>query len=227
MTVTRSMPLFPEKLVVMITYNSGHIGLSSSSGVVTTHVAALNDAYDPDITGTGHQPMGFDQCMAFFNHFCVTDTDVVVEASAATGNYGRMLIRQDAGSTPVTDIDRLREFGGNVSVALSAIGAFGAAENLVMRVPIWRLQGLTRTTMLADSSLRGSVAAAPAELSYLHVALFNPAGVTCTANINFLLRMRVVFMEPRTAALSYVWKPRCRKEPWMDVGPFPFDDEKI
>lgn len=36
-----------------------------------THVFSANGVYDPNITGTGHQPMGFDDWIAKYNHYVV------------------------------------------------------------------------------------------------------------------------------------------------------------
>lgn len=196
------MPLFPPRTVKWLRYASGHFGLSSTSGVVSSYVLSANGCYDPDITGTGHQPMGFDQMMAFYNHYCVTHCKLTARFGTAVGSYGTASIRVDADTTPLTDIERIMEFGGNVSVGLEAIGAFGANKVLEMSVDIAKLQGISPSALTADSTLRGTAAANPAEQSYFHIQLWNAAGVTVTANVYAVMEMRVVFMEPRDVALS-------------------------
>jgi hypothetical protein len=196
------MPLFPARTTRRLRYASGHVGLSSTSGVVVTQVFALNGCFDPDITGTGHQPMGFDQMMGFYNHFCVLSCKATVRFGTASGNYGTACLRVDAGSTPVTDIERIMEFGGNVTTGLEALGAFGANKTLSIFADIAKLQGISAKALTADATLRGDSATNPTELTYLHVQLWNAAGVTVTCNTYTILEFNVMFLEPRTAALS-------------------------
>jgi len=219
MIVEPWMPLFPPRVTKWLRYASGHQGLSSSSGVVSTQVFSANGAFDPDVTGTGHQPMGFDQMMAFYNHYCVTHARLHVRFASASGSYGTACIRVDAGSTPITDIERIMEFGGNVTVGLESIGNFGANKELNMSISIAKLQGVSEMALTADPTLRGDVTANPTEQTYFHVQLWNAAGVTCTANIYSVLEQRVVFMEPRTAALSLGRDAVENKSRFDDDGP--------
>lgn len=196
------MPLFPARTRRHLRYASGAFGLSSTSGVVATQVFALNGCFDPDVTGTGHQPMGFDQMMAFYNHYCVLSCKAVVKFSTAVGSQGTVCLRVDAGSTPVTDIERIMEFGGNVTASVGTIGDFSAAVALSIGANIAKLQGISQSALTADATLRGDVAANPTELTYLHCQLWNAAGVTVTCNGYAILEFEVLFLEPRTAALS-------------------------
>jgi hypothetical protein len=147
--------------------------------------------------------MGFDQMMTFYNHFCVSHCRVNVRFCTASGSYGTACIRVDAGSTPITDIEQIMEFGGNATVGLDSIGGFGADKVLSFKpISIAKLQGISESALTADSTLRGDVATDPTELSYLHVQLWNPAGVTVQANCYVILEQRVIFMEPRDISKS-------------------------
>lgn len=56
-----------------------NIELTSSTGVIASHVFRANSIYDPDLTGTGHQPMGRDQMAQFFAHYVVVGSKITVE----------------------------------------------------------------------------------------------------------------------------------------------------
>jgi hypothetical protein len=200
------MPLFPARTTKTLRY-SGNFGLSSTSGVVASYVLRANDLFDPDFTGTGHQPMGFDQMMVFYNHFCVTHARLVVTAKAATGTASTVAVRVDASSTPLTVIDQIIEFGGLVQVELESIGNFGANKVLELRASIPKLQGVSMSAMTADPTLRGDAATSPTEISYFHIQCWNAAGVTSAVNISFILEQRAVFMEPRDATESFLRAP--------------------
>jgi len=146
--------------------------------------------------------MGFDQMMVFYNHYCVLSCKAVTRFGTASGNYGTVCLRVDAGSTPLTDIERIMEFGGNVTAGIEALGAFGANKVLSISADIAKLQGVSRSAITADATLRGDSAANPTELTYLHVALWNAAGVTVTCNTYTMLEFEVMFLEPRDATGS-------------------------
>lgn len=55
------------KLTYAETYN-----LNPGAGTAAVQVFAANGLFDPDITGVGHQPAGFDQYMALYNNYVVT-----------------------------------------------------------------------------------------------------------------------------------------------------------
>lgn len=48
-----------------------------ASGVYS-HVFSANGCYDPDITGTGHQPMGFDQMMSVYKNYHVVASRISI-----------------------------------------------------------------------------------------------------------------------------------------------------
>lgn len=42
--------------------------LNPETGICGSHIFQANGTYDPNITSVGHQPMGWDQWMTFYNH---------------------------------------------------------------------------------------------------------------------------------------------------------------
>jgi len=56
-------------------------------GVATYYDFRANDLFDPNASGVGHQPMGFDQLALMFNHFTVIGSKIKVRVSPSTGGY--------------------------------------------------------------------------------------------------------------------------------------------
>jgi len=195
------MPVFAARTIRSLRY-SDSFQLTTTAGAVSTYVFAVNGLYDPNITGTGHQPMGFDQLMIFYNHYCVAKCKVSLVATNASSVPCQIVVRQDAGSTPITVIDRILEIGANSYTHLDTAGGTNAQKELKMSLDIARLQGLSRSALTADSTLRGDSAANPAELTYAHVQVFSAAGFTATVNFDILLEMEAYFLEPRDASSS-------------------------
>jgi len=195
------MPLFSARTVRQLRY-SDSFQLTSTAGTVATYVFAANGMFDPNVTGTGHQPMGFDQMMVFYNHYCVTKARLILVASNASSVPTSVVLRQDASPTPITTIDRILEIGGNSYVHLDAAGSTNAQKELKLSLDIAKLQGITWTALMADSTLRGDSASNPTELSYFHCQVMSAAGFTAVVNFDVLIEFTSYFMEPRDGTAS-------------------------
>lgn len=72
----------PQRLLVKFPYfTSGQ--LSSAVGSYVGQLFNLNSLYDPDRTGTGHQPLGVDQYATFYNRYRVYKVDYVLTLTNA------------------------------------------------------------------------------------------------------------------------------------------------
>lgn len=190
------MPLFKSRTVRRLRYST-NFQLASTAGAVTTWVFAANGLYDPDVTGTGHQPMGFDEMMLYYNHFCVLSCKIQCIFKAASATKMTVCVRQDGSATPITTIDRIVEVGGAAIEYLEVAATSNATKRLEAAVDIARLQGIPRSALVADSTLRGNIAANPTELTYFHVATWDAAAQTGTVNVDCVLDFVAMFLEPR------------------------------
>lgn len=71
--VMRMPSLIPDQVMVRLKYRETQ---NFTLGVGSQQLYALNDLFDPDITGVGHQPLGFDQWMAFYSNFEVMSSTI-------------------------------------------------------------------------------------------------------------------------------------------------------
>jgi len=199
--VSNRMPVFAARTVRSIRY-SDVFQLTSTSGAVASYVWAANGLYDPDVTGTGHQAMGFDQLMVFYEHFCVAKCKISLVATNASAAPCQIVLRQDAGATPITVINRILEIGANAYTHLDVSGTTNSQKELKLSLDIAKLQGISKSALTADPGLRGSVAANPTELTYAHVQLFSASGFTATVNFDIIIEFESYFTEPRDATQS-------------------------
>lgn len=195
------MPVFAARTIRSLRY-SDVFQLTTTAGAVATYVFAANGLYDPNVTGTGHQPMGFDQLMLFYNHYSVAKAKFYLVATNASSVPCQIVIRQDASATPITVIDRILEIGANSYTHLDAAASTNAQKELKLSIDIAKVQGISRSALTADSTLRGDSASNPAELTYAHVQLFSAAGFTATVNFDIIIEMEAYFLEPRDATQS-------------------------
>jgi len=205
----RWVPLTPPRLFRWLRY-AENVTLTTTSGATGTYVFSANDVYDPNVTGTGHQYIGFDQIMLNYNHFCVFKTKIEVTArngSLGTPTFG---VRTDASPTPITSIERILEIGGAVFSAFESVSYMGSNKILDLSLDISKYQGVSRSAMTADPSLCGSTVASPAEMSYFHLFAFDAAAFTSTFNLQVIMESLVCFMEPRDNTQS---SPNMRRNP--------------
>lgn len=86
----RRMPFagLPNSRFVKLRYCEEVLLPAAGPSVSSIYTMRANSLYDPNYTGTGHQPRGFDQLMASYNHFKVIKSriNVAFSSSDATGS---------------------------------------------------------------------------------------------------------------------------------------------
>ncbi len=106
---------FPKSQVVKLRYVDTGLTLDPGVGLISEYVYRANSVFDPDFTGVGHQPMGFDEWANIYNRYTVLGSRITVYNTPATttnvtpGYFGVVL---SANSTPIasyTSIDNLLE----------------------------------------------------------------------------------------------------------------------
>lgn len=199
--IQRTLPLYPSSCMKRLRYST-NIALASTAGAVASYVFAVNGLFDPDVTGTGHQPMGFDELMIYFNHYVVTHCRMTAVAKCVSTSKMTVCLRQDASSTPITVIDRIVEIGGGVIEYLEISTTSLATKRLEASFDIARIQGISRQALTSDSSLRGTSAANPTELSYAHVQNWDANAQTGTVVFDIIMEFDAIFTEPRDGTES-------------------------
>lgn len=82
--VSNSVPSgMPVQRVAKLRYVE-KITLSSTVGGLQTWVWGANNIFDPNVSGTGHQPMGHDQWAGLFNHYVVLGSKIHLQVSSAS-----------------------------------------------------------------------------------------------------------------------------------------------
>lgn len=137
-----------------------------AGGTNSHHYFSCNSLYDPNRTGTGHQPLGFDELVGVaYDHFVVTKatltaTFVSDSTSVAVPSICGVSIRDTssgAASDPTTDIER-----GDCE--WTVVGPVTSGNNAVtIKKTIDPIKWLGRKGPLSDPDLKGSSAANPSE----------------------------------------------------------------
>jgi hypothetical protein len=94
---------------------SGYAALSGASGVLNKHTFSCNNIYDPDVSGTGSQPLGHDEWSAFYTNYVVHHAEAKITVVPANSQTIPVIVglRTEAADTSWTDYDRLVENDSN------------------------------------------------------------------------------------------------------------------
>lgn len=167
----RELGILGTKHKVNLVYSEPFTLNPGAAGTAAVQVYRLNGMYDPNVTGVGHQPRGFDQLMALYDHFVVINCKAEVRFWNADNTYGHMVcthIQDD--STVATDPQDILE-RKTVQKKMCATRA-GGIDNLTMVRSVNPNRFLGRTKPLSDPELKGSAAGDPTEQAYLHISCF-------------------------------------------------------
>lgn len=81
----------PKSKRVTLRYAETNVSLDPGASIPADYFFKCNDLYDPNYTGVGHQPMGFDQWMALYGKFTVVNSKITVKftngADATTADW--------------------------------------------------------------------------------------------------------------------------------------------
>lgn len=199
-TVVRmaKMPLFTarSKNMMLPYYTATSLTVPATAAAVS-FVFSANGLYDPDISGTGTQPTGFDQMMVFYEHYTVLKARVVVTFRNYSGAIAPIVFlaaRGDVTNVP-SPLDVMTQ-GNTVSTQLQAAGQFGSLKELTLELDVRRFLGFDD---LLDASLtRGDVASNPSEGAFFHVGAFeNGVPATGAVYIQVRIEYHAIFTEPR------------------------------
>lgn len=202
-TLDSFLPIFPNITTRRLRYATGNT-IVAASGLLTTHVFTLSGLYDPDITGTGHQPMGFDNIMPFYEHYHVINAKVHVtfmnKQSLYRGYVGLKITPDTA--APASYEDLVEEGRAVVDNIGGANDAFNGSKVLRASVNVPAVNGLTRKNFIANEATQGTIASNPSEQTYLHVCAWSPAAQSLDVEFYAVIEYTAVFTEPRNLTSS-------------------------
>lgn len=195
--ISYSQGPLPHRLRCVHRYYS-KVLLNATSGAVDDHAFAANDLYDPDRTGTGHQPYGFDQMAALYDHFVVIGSSCKVVAGG-TGDHRFGIFVAD-NSTVMTDLTAWGEMGTAQSKRLPLAG--GQVRTVMKKICPQRFLGVSRTEYM-DDQFKGSNSASPSEQAFFHVGAWKAdAGDPGQVTVEVFLTYIAIWIEPKRVSTS-------------------------
>jgi len=165
------------------------------------YVVSANSLFDPNHTGAGHQPRGFDQFMTMYDHYTVVGCKITVTLSQTNdraydpSKFGIALKDAAPLSYSLNDYCEGRNVVSTMMPGKAATNV-GTTRTLSKTFSARKFLGVSKP--LASSILRGSIVASPDEQAYFHI--FNQSVFSTNTelvNVWFRVEYLVVFTEPK------------------------------
>lgn len=197
----------PNKFATKLRYCENNIIQPGLGGIPGVRIVSANGVYDPNITGTGHQPRGFDQLMSMYDHVVVIGAKLTVTFSTIyTQAYPAMVIGislKDS-ATIYTDSNDYMEGRNLISRTIPGTSTTSNTSISTLSKTFSCKKFLGRSKPLADPQLKNDVASNPTEQAYFHIWAYPLDNSTDTLDIRVNMRIDYlcVFIEPRQPSQS-------------------------
>jgi len=173
---------FPAKMTITHKY-AETVNMTSTTSSFATYFFTCNGLYDPNLTGTGHQPLYFDQMSTLYNHYTVVGSRIKVRTApntSAEDMYFMGCYINDDAVNSYTDSSGVIE---NVPGASTVIVP-NNSNDLYTLTQNWSAAKAfgARTGIIQNTSLAGSASGNPAESQTFCICCqaINAATVTVT-----------------------------------------------
>lgn len=194
---SRDYKLLKNKQRVTMRYGDTFNLNPGALGSPATYVLSCNGLYDPDITGTGHQPRGFDELMQLYDHYLVERATIECwfNHDVSTGTVFMINCRDSPSVFTLRD-SHLENAHSTMTVKSSEAGG----AYLRMTVDPAKFLSLSKN----EDNLRGNTAANPSESCYWHISAFPQDKNLDTANVYVTVRITydTVLIEPKEPGTS-------------------------
>jgi len=195
------MPLqrVPHFQTGMLYYENGLTLSGGGAGTIGNYFFRCNDAFDPNATGTGHQPMGFDQMMLLFEQFYVLRSHIRIRAynTSSAGFFPVVGLALTPDTTSIVS-ESAQEQGLLVSKVMPPKSEAGDHITLTLTCDCPRYFGVKRQPYIASSLFQGTAGNVPTELCYFKLFVYD-LGAANTVSVIFdvTISYDVYFQEPR------------------------------
>lgn len=168
---------------------------------VRSYTWNLNSLFDPNRTGLGHQPYGFDQlCGApgssLYNRYRVYRVDYVLTCANDTYNIHYGALPSNSLSPPINNVSEMRE---NPRAQYAVQNPGGTLKRIKGTISLPALTGRTKQQYMSDDSYQSVYNASPSEamtLTCYAQGLNDDEGSAMSHTFNILLVYHVELFDP-------------------------------
>lgn len=197
------MPV-PKSSMVKFKYFED-VSLSPATGLNTQYFFRANSLYDPNLTGVGHQPLGYDQLSVFYNHYTVVSAKITVTFNPLWGGVnfknGRVAIQLCADNDNISSPSQMLEQN---ELVYRNITEQKDLVTLSKTFSAKKFFGLSKGGLVGENRFTSTMDTSPVEGAYFRLVNIPIDGSASTPSIvcNCKIEYIAVLTEPKTLAQS-------------------------
>lgn len=171
--------------------------LNAATASTAIQIYRANDLHDPNYSGGGHQPRGFDQAMQFYDHFVVIASSIRVTFHNEDTSQAQIAFvsLKDSATTSTDYTEYLEDIKTEYCVVEPRVSG-ASVKTVELKCNPNRFLG--RSKPMADPELKGAQGVTPTEVAYFHIGSAavdggDPSTMDCVVVINYM----AVLIEPK------------------------------
>lgn len=192
---------YPDRLRTTLKYSQ--LITFTGSATPAAQVFAMNNCFDPDVTGSGHQPSYWDSYTAVYNRYLVKSfcavLDFETESTSIPINVAAIYSDSDVSSQ---NVQYMRECKYSKADTLGLANGNKSVVRLKMpEVSLQRIMG--QSELESDANLYALATGGPVDVCYLIIKMSaSDSSTTFTARVNCTLLYDIVFKDLNPAYAS-------------------------
>lgn len=192
---------FPDKLMTTMRYFEW-APLTAAGTTEARYFVKANGIYDANTTGSGHQPLGYDQFTPIYNHWVVTGARIKAtftyrdEVSDVVHPIVVGIYDDDDGTNTLT-YSALAE-----GTDRTKVGVLTTNTDKVVLYSSWKNAKTFGPATVSDPSQRGSATADPSETHQWCLWVYNVGNTSHTLNVVYDIEYQVTWFERKDLASS-------------------------
>lgn len=189
-------PVAPQSITVKLIYQDTMLLALANTNIFAFQELRANSLYDIDLTGTGHQPTGFDQYSLLFNNYQVKASKISVWYGNLSTDYVECMLNWGSDLFLVTDPTQYypKEQPATIVKTLPPSIAGGTKRDQTISKYINIHGALGKHVLITD--LIGTPGASPATGCYWNIAARTiTSGVSTNLRIFFKVTQYVTFSD--------------------------------
>jgi len=191
-----------QKMRCEMTYCEYGVTLNGGAGSAAPYVFAANGLNDPNITGVGHQPMGFDQLMELYNQYTVLGGIIKVTFDNTDTALSQLIgITFKDTATTTADPRQYIEWGNTTWTTVAPLAGGSSSKTLTHKFDVAKFAG---QEIADEQNFTGTKTSNPDNTLHLIIwaAAANAVGDPAAVVANVEIMYDVILKSPVGTALS-------------------------
>lgn len=197
--VNRALHPIPQRFITKMKYSQ----VITTAAVTGSYVMNLNSIFDPDRSGGGHQPYGFDTLASLYNRYRVISCGYRLQV--AMGSTSNPIILTAYPANQIVASLSCSEIRENPRVKYVTQSPGSSASTLHGKCYIPSIVGRNKAQYMADDRYQAVVTADPDEVVPLNIQTFNTTDqVVPNTQVQVLLEYTVEFFDVKALGQSQI-----------------------